>query len=153
MLRSNDVSHVNAVTPGTPATSSGHISVPVVGACVRQPEVSQPSASPARPVARAHPVSSVGATSVTRRSGCPLASRQRWNGACSPHSGCVTLTCRHAPTHQSTARSSSPNSSAVRDVKQMRWRGRWPAAASARAIASSEATPVALSNAARNQPS
>ena len=93
--------------------------MPVAGRAVRQPEVSQPSASPARPAARAQRVSSGGASSVVRRSGCPLASRQRWNGACSPHSGWVTLTCRQAPTHQSNARSSSPYSSAVREVKQM----------------------------------
>ncbi len=55
--------------------------------------------------------------------------------------------------HQSNGLSSRPYSSAVRDVKQSVWRGRWPVAAKPRAIASSAATPVALSNAARNQPS
>ena len=78
---------------------------------------------------------------------------QRWNGDCAPHSGWVSWTWRHAPMHQSNGLSSSPYSSAVREVKQSGWRGRCPAAVSARAIASIAATPEALSNAARNQPS
>ena len=127
--------------------------MPQPGGYIFQPLVSRPRRSAARRQLRAQPVSSGGASTSSGSPVWPDASTHRWNGLRAPHSGCECAICPCAPVHQSYSLSAWPNSSAVRDVKQIVRSGRTPASTMARAIPSITATPLALSKAARNQPS